>query len=144
MPKQYTAEQLAASAAVGELRTQKSFAGDSQAWHTYQETCYSTLYPGEALPPVGHESRPDLWKAAVRQRKKIEAKRTKDADDQPGKKLKTSARWQHKNVAGVSDVQLGSPRPSECGRHVLRQLGTASAEDGTTCSPARRTAATRW
>tara|TARA_B110001452_G_scaffold176419_1_gene147966 strand:+ start:326 stop:580 length:255 start_codon:yes stop_codon:yes gene_type:complete len=27
MPKQFTAEQLAASAAVGELRTQKSFAG---------------------------------------------------------------------------------------------------------------------
>ena len=59
MPKQFTAEQFAASAAVGELRTQKSFEGDSQAWHTYQQTCYSTLYPGKALPPVGHESRPE-------------------------------------------------------------------------------------
>ena len=35
MPKHFTAEQFAASAAVGDLRTQKSFVGDTQAWHTY-------------------------------------------------------------------------------------------------------------
>ena len=35
MPKHFTAEQSAASAAVGELRTQKSFGGDTQAWHTF-------------------------------------------------------------------------------------------------------------
>ena len=51
MPKHFTAEQFAASAAVGELRTQKSFGGDTQAWHTYQDTVYSKLHPGEALPP---------------------------------------------------------------------------------------------
>ena len=44
MPKHFTAEQFTASEALGELRTQKSFVGDTQAWHTYQETCYSTLH----------------------------------------------------------------------------------------------------
>ena len=70
MPKHFTAEQFAASEAVGELRTQKSFVGDTQTWHTYQDTVYSTLHPGEALPP-GDASRPDLWQAAARQRKNI-------------------------------------------------------------------------
>ena len=43
-----------------------------------------------------------VWKAAVRQQKKIEAKRTKvadadaDADHRPGKKLMVSTRWQLK------------------------------------------------
>ena len=122
MPKHFTAKQFAASAAVGDLRTQKSFGGDTQAWHTYQDTVYSKLHPGEALPP-GDASRPDLWKAAAWQRKKIEAERKKvadadaDADQLPGKKLKVSTRWQNKHVPGVSDVQLGSPRPSvpRCG-----------------------------
>ena len=93
MPRHFTAEQSAASETVGDLRTQKSFVGDTQAWHTYQKTCYSTLHPSEALPPVGIASRPDRWKAVVRQRKKIEAERTKvadadaDADQLQGKKL---------------------------------------------------------
>ena len=43
MPKHFTAKQFAASAAVGDLRTQKSFGGDTQAWHTYQDKVYSTL-----------------------------------------------------------------------------------------------------
>ena len=60
MPKHFTAEQFAASEAVGELRTQKAFLGDTLAWHTYQETSYGTLHPGEALPPFGDKSRPDL------------------------------------------------------------------------------------
>ena len=51
MPRRFTAEQYAASKALGELRTQKSFAGDTQAWRTYQDTCYRTLHPDEALPP---------------------------------------------------------------------------------------------
>ena len=54
MPKRFTPEQFAASA-MGELRTQKSFGGDTQASHTYQDTVYSKLRPGEAL----HASRPD-------------------------------------------------------------------------------------
>ena len=71
MPKRFTPEHFAASAAVGELRTQKSFAGDTEAWRRYQDECYRTLRPGEALPPVKRSSRrrPHLWKAAVRQRK---------------------------------------------------------------------------
>ena len=32
MPKHFTAEQFAVSEALGELRTQKSFVGDTQAW----------------------------------------------------------------------------------------------------------------
>ena len=40
---------------MGELRTQESFGGDTQASHTYQDTVYSKLRPGEAL----HASRPD-------------------------------------------------------------------------------------
>ena len=77
--------------------------GDTQAWNTYQDTVYSKLRPGEAL----HASRPDLWKAAARQLQKIEAERKK-----PVKKLKVSTRWQNKHVPGISDVQVGSPRPS--------------------------------
>ena len=107
MPKRFTPEQIAASAAIGELRTHNSFGGDTEAWHTYQDTVYSKLRPGEAL----HASRAVLWKAAARQLKKIEAERNK-----PVKKLKVSTRKQY---PGVSDVQLGSPRPSACGTHVV-------------------------
>ena len=38
MPKTFTAEQYAASAALGDLRTRKSFGSDTQAWNTYQDT----------------------------------------------------------------------------------------------------------
>ena len=48
MPKRFTPEQFAALA-MGELRTHESFEGDTQAWHTYQDTVYSKLRPGEAL-----------------------------------------------------------------------------------------------
>ena len=88
MPKRFTPEQIAASAAVGELRTQQSFGGDTEAWHTYQDTVYSKLRPGETL----HASRPDLWKAAARQLKKIEAERNKPV--KKVKKLKVSTRKQ--------------------------------------------------
>ena len=44
-----------------------------------------------------------------------------------------STRWQLKNVSGVSNVQLGSPRPSaESDWQVLRQLrATVKPPDGT-------------
>ena len=122
MPKIFTAEQYAASAAFGDLRTRKSFGGDTQAWNTYQDTVYSKLRPGEAL----HASRPDLWKAAARQLQKIEAERKK-----PVKKLKVSTRWQNKHCPGVSHVQLGSPRPSACGMHVICQLSANMPKYGT-------------
>ena len=120
---------------MGDLRTQKSFGGDTQAWHTYQDTVYSKLHPGEALPP-GDASRPDLWKAAARQLKKIEAERKKVADadtdaDQPGKKLKVSTRWQKKHVPGVSDV------PSSA-RHAPPSLGVRHACTWLVCLAAVR------
>ena len=61
MPKHFTAEQFAVSAAVGDLLTQKSFGGDTQAWHTYQDTVLSKLHPG-ALPATLHtEGTSPLW-----------------------------------------------------------------------------------
>ena len=110
MPKRFAPEQIAASAAVGELRTQHSFGGDTEAWHNYQDTVYSKLRPGEAL----HANRAVLWKAAARQLKKIEAE-----INTPVKKLKLSTRKQY---PGVSDVHLSSPRPSACGKHVVCRL----------------------
>ena len=80
MPKRFTPEQIASSAAIGELRTQHLFGGDTEAWHTYQDTVYSKLRPGEAL----HANRPVLWKAAARQLKKIEAELNKPATWQAG------------------------------------------------------------
>ena len=136
MPRRFTAEQYAASKALGELRTQKSFAGDTEAWRRYQDECYRTLRPGEALPPVKRSSRrrPDLWKAAVRQRKTVEAQRTKvAADADADHKLMVSTRWLLKNLPSVSNVQLGPPRPSaESEGQVLRQLtATVKTPDGT-------------
>ena len=135
MPRRFTAEQYAASKALGELRTQKSFAGDTEAWRRYQDECYRTLRPGEALPPVKRSSRrrPDLWKAAVRQRKTVEAKRTKvAADADADHKLMVSTRWLLKNLPSVSNVQLGPPRPwAETEGQVLRQLtATVKTPDG--------------
>ena len=121
MPKRFTPQQLAASAAVGELRTEQSFAGDTDAWHAYQQTAFSTLMLGEVLPPVGDGERAKRWKAARRQRGKIEEQRTKDAaagvtlvaDENDGgqlrKRLKVSARWQAKNAAGLGDLNVSTP-----------------------------------
>ena len=136
MPRRFTAEQYAASKALGELRTQKSFAGDTEAWRRYQDECYRTLRPGEALPPVKRSSRrrPHLWKAAVRQRKTVEAQRTKvAADADADHKLMVSTCWLLKNLPSVSNVQLGPPRPSaESEGQVLRQLtATVKTPDGT-------------
>ena len=38
MPKRFTPEQFAASAAAGEPRSEQFFSGDSGAWHAYQES----------------------------------------------------------------------------------------------------------
>ena len=90
--------------------------------------------PGEALPPVHEDKRAKLWKAAQRQRGKIEQQRSKnadaDAEHQPSKKLKVSTLWQDKHVPGVADVQLGSPRAVEGGRQALRQLRATSSRSG--------------
>ena len=77
MPKHFTAEQFAASAAVGDLRpahpevVRGRHAGVAHVPGQGLQHA-SALHPGEALPP-GDASRPDLWKAAAQQRKKIEA-----------------------------------------------------------------------
>ena len=101
MPKRFTPELLAASAAVGELRTQQSFEGDTQAWHTYQDTVYSKLCPGEALDA----SRPVLRKAAARQLKKIEAELNK-----PVKNLKVSTRKNSTRASPTSSSARHAPQ----------------------------------
>ena len=105
MPKLFTPEQIAASAAVGELRTQQSFGGDTQAWHTYQDTVYTKLRPGEAL----HASRAVLWKAAGRQLKKIEAER-----NTPVKKLKLSTRASSTLASPTSSSARHAPQRAAC------------------------------
>ena len=80
MPKRFTPEQFAASAAAGQPRSEQFFSGDSGAWHAHQESFYSTLL-GEVLPPVGDGRRAGCWKRARRQRGKIEAQREKKAAD---------------------------------------------------------------
>ena len=86
---------------MGELRTQQSFGGDTEAWHTYQDTVYSKLRPGEAL----HANRAVLWKAAARQLKKIEAEL-----NTPVNKLKLSTRKQYPGVTTTSSSAPCSAR----------------------------------
>ena len=77
----FTPEQLAASASAGDPRLEDSFGGDCDAWHAYQAKWFSTFTLGEVLPPVGDGNRPKRWKAARRQRGKIEAQREKAQDE---------------------------------------------------------------
>ena len=81
MPTRYTPEQLAASAVAGEPRLEESFEGDTAAWHAYQDDFVAKLMLGKTLPPVGDADRAKLWKAARRQRGKIELQRAKDEAD---------------------------------------------------------------
>ena len=55
MPKRFTPEQLDASQAVGEPRTEESFKGDTGAWCDYQDAYFNALTPGTTLP------RDDEW-----------------------------------------------------------------------------------
>lgn len=57
MPARFTPEQLAASAAAGEPRTESTFAGDTRAWHAYQDSFFSAITLGQTLPPVGDSNR---------------------------------------------------------------------------------------
>ena len=75
MPKRFTPEELEASAAAGAPRNEASFAGDATAWHSYQDAFFKTIKLGEELPPYGDACRAALWKAARRQRGKIEEQR---------------------------------------------------------------------
>ena len=81
MPVRFTAEQLAASAAAGEPHTERTFAGDTRAWHAYQDSFFAAITLGQTLPPVGDSNRAKQWKAARRQRGKIEEQRAKDAEE---------------------------------------------------------------
>ena len=111
MPKLFTAEQFATSAAFGDLRTQRSSGGDTQAWHTYQDTVYSKLRPGEAL----HASRPVLWKAAARQLKKIEAERNKPVKKvKKLKKLKVCRRASSTLASPTSSSARPAPQRAAC------------------------------
>ena len=55
MPKRFTPEQLDASQAVGEPRTEESFKGDTGAWCDDQDAYFNALTPGTTLP------RDDEW-----------------------------------------------------------------------------------
>ena len=74
MPKRFTANQLAASEAAGELRPESSFRGLREEWCNFQVRWFGKLM-GEVLPAVGMPERAARWKAATRQRGKIEAQR---------------------------------------------------------------------
>jgi len=75
MPIVFTAAQLAASAAAGDARSQASFWGDTDAWHAYQDEWFATVMMGEKLPALEDANRSKRWKAARRQRGKIEEQR---------------------------------------------------------------------
>ena len=121
MPKRFTPEQFAASAAAGEPRIKQSFAGDTYAWHTYQDSYFRTLF-GE----LTDASRADRWKKACRQREAIENQRTKaaadnvalvadenhDAPNQVHKRLKVSARWQAEHAAAILELDASAPHAS--------------------------------
>ena len=144
MPTRFTAEQLTVSAAAGEPRSEDSFAGDRAAWHAYQDAFFSTVTLGETLPPVGDSDRAKRWKAARRQRGKIEEQRAKDAAAtvvlaaQDGnadagrlsKRLKVSEAWQGEHVAGVQQLVASTPQASPSGQHATRQLRATVATPG--------------
>ena len=68
MPKRFTPEQLASSAAAGEPRLKTTFRGDDDAFHEYQLEWFGIFVPGQVLPPPGAE-RVQVWDKARRQRK---------------------------------------------------------------------------
>jgi len=139
MPKRFTPEQFAASAAAGEPRIKQSFAGDTYAWHTYQDSYFRTLF-GE----LTDASRADRWKKACRQREAIENQRTKaaadnvalvadenhDAPNQVHKRLKVSARWQAEHAAAILELDASAPHASPNGKHATRQLRAVVATPG--------------
>ena len=145
MPKRFTPEQFAASAAAGEPRSEQFFSGDSGAWHAYQESFYSTLL-GEVLPPVGDGRRAGCWKRARRQRGKIEAQREKKAADvalvtdendvtnesqqQLHKRLKVSEHWRSEHAASILELRTSTPRASPSGKHAVRELRAVVATPG--------------
>ena len=75
MPIVFTAAQLGASTAAGDARSQASFSSDTDAWHAYQDEWFATVMMGEKLPALGDVNRLKRWKAARRQRGKIEEQR---------------------------------------------------------------------
>ena len=73
MPRRFSADELAASAAIGELQTESSFA-DTDKWRAYQNEVVLQI-TGVELPAVGDASRASRWKAARRQRGQMEEQR---------------------------------------------------------------------
>ena len=111
MPTRFTEEQLAASATAGEPRAEESFGGDRDAWHTYQAEWFAIVTLGDVLPPVGDSNRAKRWKAARRQRGKIEAQREKAQNENTGdaaarKRLKVSDQWVAAHVPALRELQV--------------------------------------
>ena len=131
MPTRFTAEQLAASATAGEPRTEDSFGGDRDAWHAYQAEWFATITLGDVLPPVSDNNRAKRWKAARRQRGKIEAQREKaqneNARDAARKRLKLSDQWVAAHVPALRELQAHSPVATPGGKHATRRLSALVA-----------------
>jgi hypothetical protein len=132
MPTRFTAEQLAASATAGDPRTEDSFGGDRDAWHAYQAEWFATITLGEVLPPVGDNNRAKRWKAARRQRGKIEAQRDKSQNENAGdaatrKRLRVSDQWVAAHVPALRELQAPSPVATPGGKHATRQLSALVA-----------------
>ena len=88
--RRFSDAELAAAAAIGELRTEVTFEGDVEAWRTYQNDVVLKL-TGEQLPPVGDGGRAARWKAARRQLGQIEGQRLRDAEAQPARQQTKAA-----------------------------------------------------
>ena len=131
MPTRFTPEQLAASAAAGEPRTEESFGGDRDAWHAYQLEWFTTFTLGEVLPMVGDNNRAKRWKAARRQHGKIEAQREKEQNAQNDiaagdaaafKRLKVPDRWIVAHAPALKELNAHSPAVTPGGKHAKRLL----------------------
>ena len=157
MPTRFTAKQLTASASAGEPRSEESFGGDRDAWHAYQAEWFATITLGEVLPAVGDSNRPKRWKAARRQRGKIEAQRENDSDARGdagiSKRLKVSDSWVAANVPALCDLNVALPVMTPGKQHATRRLSARVALPGgemreysetVTYSPAPATDEERW
>ena len=147
MPKRFTPEQFAASAAAGEPRSEQFFSGDSGAGVRGMRTrSLSTARCWAMLPPVGDGRRAGCWKRARRQRGKIEAQREKKAADvalvtdendvtnesqqQLHKRLKVSEHWRSEHAASILELRTSTPRASPSGKHAVRELRAVVATPG--------------
>ena len=85
---------------------------------------------GEVLPPVGDNNRAKRWKAARRQRGKIEAQREKEANNGSMKRLKVSDDWVAAHAPALRELCANTPAATPEGRHTTRQSSAGVARPG--------------